>query len=337
MKTNVYLQGKTGAARLLAMLTLLLIPLWVSAQYWESGTSKTGSVSKKVNDVWYTISLPEDGEVSLTAEPLSNINLRNITLYAIVDGENVQRDFAWVDGSNRTLTCPNLKPGIYRVKMNANPKNDKASGTFRLTYIFTAPTVKTDPTPNDTWDDCPLLEDGVTLGGHLGYSYDNADTDVQDWFKIEVPKDGKVQFEFRSAPTLTAGCVYLYALTAEGTDLVSRGSKWFDYRDSTLVFEVPNCQAGTYYFSLPLRYNYGIYHLTYRFIPPVTDSDPELNDTWQTASPLSDGIMKHGHLGYTYNNNTDVQDWYKIDVAEDGKLTFVTRSAPTLTIGMATL
>jgi len=337
MKTNVYLQGKTGAARLLAMLTLLLIPLWASAQYWESGTSKTGSVSKNVNDVWYTISLPEDGEVSLTVEPLSNINLRNITLYAIVDGENVQRAFAWVDGPNRTLTCPNLKPGIYRVKMNANPKNDKASGTFRLTYIFTAPTVKTDPTPNDTWDDCPLLEDGVTLGGHLGYSYDNADTDVQDWFKIEVPKDGKVQFEFRSAPTLTAGCVYLYALNAEGTDLVSRGSKWFDYRDSTMVFEVPNCQAGTYYFSLPLRYNYGIYHLTYRFIPPVTDSDPELNDTWQTASPLSDGIMQHGHLGYAYNNNTDVQDWYKIDVTEDGKLTFVTRSAPTLTIGMATL
>ena len=41
--------------QLLTTLVLLLTaPLWVMAQqYWESGTSKTGAVSKNVHDVWY--------------------------------------------------------------------------------------------------------------------------------------------------------------------------------------------------------------------------------------------------------------------------------------------
>ena len=319
------------------VLLALLSPLWVMAQYWESGTSKTGSVSKYVHDVWYTISLPEDGEVTITHERLGNISGENITLYAVVDGENAQRAFSWVDGDNRTFNCPNLKPGIYKVKMHANPSNDKASGTYRLTYVFTAPTVKTDPTPNDSWQDCPLLESGVMLGGHMGYAYAPADVDNVDWFKIVVPKDGKAQFEFRSAPTLTVGYVELCALNAEGTDVMRRGGQWLDHPDSTLVFEVPNCQAGTYYFYMPRRGGYGIYHLTYRFIPPVTDSDPELNDTWQTATPLSDGVLQDSHLGYAYNTNTDVADWYSIEVPEDGKLTVITRSSQTLTIGYAEL
>ncbi len=319
------------------MLSVLLAPLAASAQYWESGTTKTGSVSKNVRDVWYTISLPEDGEVSLTCERLSNIGSENLTIYAIVNGENVQRAFQWVDGSERTLTCPNMKPGVYKVKMNASPRDTDYSGTYRLTYTFTAPTVKTDPTPNATWQDCPSLQDGVTLGGHLGYAYSNPDIDNQDWFKIEVPKDGKVQFEFRSAPTLIAGYAELMALNAEGSDVMRRGAKWLDYPDSTLLFEVPNCQAGTYYFSLPRRGGYGIYHLTYRFIPPVTDSDPELNDTWQTATPLADGVLQNSHLGYAYNTNTDTKDWYAIEVPEDGKLTIVTRSSSTLTLGYAEL
>lgn len=315
---------------------MLFCPLWVMAQ-WESGTSKTGSVSKMVHDVWYTISLPEDGEVSLTYERLSNIGGENLTIYAIVDGENVQRDFAWVDGTENTLTCPNLKPGTYKVKMHANPRDDRFSGTYRLSYTFRAPAVKTDPTPNQTWQDCPLLEDGVTLGGHMGYAYAPADIDNTDWFKIEVPKDGKVQFEFRSAPTLTVGFVELCALNAEGTDVNRQNGQWLDYPDSTMVFETSNCQAGTYYLYMPRRGGYGIYHLTYRFIAPATDSDPEPNDEWQAATQLADGVLMNSHLGYAYNTNNDTKDWYSIEVPEDGKLTIITRSSSTLTIGFAEL
>ena len=323
---------------LLMIFVLLLIPIGMMAQ-WESGTSKTGSVSSKVNDVWFTITLPEDGEISLTAEPLGNINLRNITVYAIVDGENSQRAFGWVDGSNRTLTCSNLKPGTYKVKVNANPKNDKASGTFRLHYTFTAPYYKTDPTPNITWDDCPMLQDGVTMDGHLGYAYSNSDIDNVDWFKIEIPKDGKLTFEVWSSSTLTIGMATLNALNTDGTEVQQRNSKWLDYRDTTLVFEIPDVSAGTYYLYLPRRGGYGIYHLTPHFTPVVVDSEPELNDTWQTATLLNDGERQNAHLGYYYNQNiyNDNQDWFKIVVPEDGKLTFETRSAATLTLGMATL
>ena len=217
---------------LLIILGLLLIPIGMLAQ-WESGTSKTGSVSSKVHDVWFSITLPEDGQVDLTLEPLGNIRSENLTLYAVVDGENVQRAFAWVDGSNRTLTCPNLKPGTYKVKVNASLKNDKASGTFRLHYTFTAPHYKTDPTPNDTWNDCPLLQDGVTLDGHMGYAYAPSDVDDVDWFQIQVPKDGKLTFEVVTTSTLKIGFGTLNVLNADGTEVQQRNGMWLDKSDSS--------------------------------------------------------------------------------------------------------
>lgn len=323
---------------LLVVLGLLLIPFGMKAQ-WESGTSKTGSVSSKVHDVWFSITLPEDGQVDLTLEPLGNIGSENLTLYAVVDGENVQRAFAWVDGSNRTLTCPNMKPGTYKVKVNANPKDSKASGTFRLHYTFTAPYYKTDPTPNDTWDACPLLESGVTMHGHLGYAYAPNDVDDVDWFQIQVPKDGKLTFEVVTTSTLKIGFGTLNVLNADGTEVQQRNGMWLDKSDVSLVFEIPDVAAGTYYLRLP-RYNgYGIYHLTPRFTPVVVDSEPEPNDTWDTATLLTDAQSLNAHLGYFYNSsiyNDDV-DWFLVDVPEDGKLTFEARSSSTLTLGFCTL
>ena len=323
---------------LLIVLGLLLIPIGMMAQ-WESGTSKTGSVSSKVHDVWFSITLPEDGQVDLTLEPLGNIGSENLTLYAVVDGENVQRAFAWVDGSNRTLTCPNLKPGTYKVKVNASPKDNKVSGTFRLHYTFTAPYYKTDPTPNITWNDCPMLESGVTLHGHLGYAYAPSDVDDVDWFQIQVPKDGKLTFEVVTAPTLKIGFGTLNVLNADGTEVQQRNGMWLDKSDVSLVFEIPDVAAGTYYLRLP-RYNcYGIYHLTPRFTPVVVDSEPEPNDTWDTATLLTDAQSLNAHLGYFYNSSiyNDNVDWFLIDVPEDGKLTFEARSSSTLTLGFCTL
>ena len=137
--------------KLLKILVLMLaVPLGMVAQSFESGTSKVGSVSSKVSGVWFTITLPEDGQVDLTFEPLGNTSGENLSIYAVVDGEKDRRAFAWVDGENRTLTCPNLKPGTYKVLVHANVRNNKVSGRFRLHYTFTAPFYKTDPTPNAT-------------------------------------------------------------------------------------------------------------------------------------------------------------------------------------------
>ena len=324
---------------LLLIVGLLLLPVGMTAQTWESGTSKNGSVSKNVREVWYSVTLPEDGQVDFTFEPLGNTSSENITLYAVVDGENQQRAFAWVDGSNRTLTCPNMKPGTYKVKVAASPKNDKASGTFRLHYTFTAPFYKTDPTPNDTWDDCPLLEDGVTMHGHMGYAYSSADVDNIDWFRFEVPKDGKLTFELISTSTLKIGFGSLNVLNADGTEVNQRNGMWFDKSDESLIFEIPDVSAGTYYLRLPLYSGYGIYHLTPRFTPVVVDSDPELNDTWETATLLSESQPQNAHLGYFCNGsiyNDDV-DWFQVVVPEDGKLTFEARSSSTLKLGFVTL
>ena len=47
---------------IITLLLMLSVPLGMMAQFFESGTTKTGSVSSKVHEAWYTINLPEDGE-----------------------------------------------------------------------------------------------------------------------------------------------------------------------------------------------------------------------------------------------------------------------------------
>lgn len=229
----------------LIMMLALAVPLGMMAQYFESGTSKTGSVSKNVHEVWYTINLPEDGEVQIVARELSNINLNTVEIHAVDKGEPHWRTQGNETGGVASLACSNLAKGVYKIKVSAAPRSDKMSGTFRISYLFVAPVLKTEPEPNNEWKEAASLADAVTQSGHWGYDYYNS-TDVMDWYKIEVPADGKLTFQTKSDATLRLGRLELFPLKADGSDVAWRTQKDMDGygKDTTVVYEIPNVSAG---------------------------------------------------------------------------------------------
>ena len=86
---------------------------------------------------------------------------------------------------------------------------------------------------------------------------------------------------------------------------------------------------------MPHRYGYGHYYLTYYFTGHKDAADPESNDAWDIATELKSGPAVTGQLGYDYKDTKDVQDWYKLNVPEEGAINLTIWSETTLTIGCA--
>ena len=103
--------------------------------------------------------------------------------------------------------------------------------------------------------------------------------------------------------------------------------------ETNIVFEIPDVSAGTYYFCVPRYSGYGNYSLTYYFTSHAAEADPEPNNTWDTATELKAGPTVTGQLGYDYQNTKDVEDWYVLNVPEEGVVTISVHTEPTLKIG----
>lgn len=73
--------------------------------------------------------------------------------------------------------------------------------------------------------------------------------------------------------------------------------------------------------------------MTYYFTSHIENADPEPNNIWQEALELKSGPAITGQLGYDYLNSTDMVDWYKIVVPDEGSVTFSTTTETTLRLG----
>ena len=331
MKTrNIYLL-------LLALLTLTL-PGRSNAQTLENGDVKTARFTETQREVWYTLTLQTEGDATITVSPVSNVRLESLDLYAEVDGENHWRTgSSWVEDS-RVLICTDMGIGTYKVRVKGYPTNNATSGTFQIICVLGQPSRKSDPEPNDTWKQAASLTDGETMPGRMGYQFYN-DRDNVDWFKLEVPEDGKLTIETKSDPALRLGSINLHTLKTDGSDVSWRTSKDMDGygKDTTIVFEIPNVSAGTYFLRQDRYTGVGSYQLTYYFTSHSLAADPEPNGTWQESVELNAGPSVSGQLGYDYQNSTDVVDWYKIIVPDEGTVILTTSSETTLRLGSLNL
>lgn len=329
MKT-IRLNRKTGLNRMLAMLILMLLPLWASAQqYWESGTTKTNSFTSEKQEVWYDINAESDGRMEFGSTPLNDAVVTGITLYA-VDGDEI----IWVAGGSQALIVEDVAAGLYRVKINGRPINNKWTGNFLASYVLIPADYVNDPEPNDTWERAYQIESGNPQYGHLGYKRGGYQ-DTEDWFKIVLSDEGTVTFTTTSSTKLRLGYLGLYTPKADGTGTDFRCDKWMDgeKKDTTITYVIPDCAAGTYYVRLRRYGGYGGYKMNYTFTPNPYGADVKDNDTWDKAKNLALDTPKDGRLGYHFNGDTDGEDWYKIVIPEEGKLTFTTKTETTLRLG----
>ena len=286
---------------LLMTLTLLLVPLWAMAQYWESGTQKTntfynytsGNRQYSKTEVSYPIKVEVDGQVAVAAVPIEAVRISSISLHATSDDKTI-----YLGGGGDAMVIDDVAPGTYIVKITGSPTDSKGyGGKFVACYLFTPAAFTSDPEPNDTWSKASLLQNGAVQHGHLGFRF--LSTDVVDWYKIVVPDEGTVTLSTNTSTTLRLGNLEIRALNEAGDGVVYRTGKGMDgqQKDTTVVFTLPDMAPGTYYIMLNRWLGYGSYTLKYNFTPSpykmdTTHGIPLQNwnsthrcrDVWATAS-----------------------------------------------------
>ena len=311
---------------------------WERAYQIASGNIQYGHLGYKWagnadNEDWYMIVVPEEGTVTFTTHTSTKLHLSYLGMYTKkADGTGVDfRNDKWMSGEGKDTTIvysvPDVAPGTYYVRLRRN----SGYGSYKMTYAFVANGYGADDRDNDTWDKGKGLALDTPTDGRLGYHF-NGDTDTEDWYKIVVPEEGKLTFTTKTDPTLRLSYVGMYTANADGKDTNFRNDKWMcgDGKDTTVVYEVPDVSIGTYYVRVRRNSGYGGYRLTCYFTSHAAEADPEPNDTWQEAMPLKSGPAVTGQLGYTYNNDTDNADWYKIEVPKEGSVVLSTKTESTL-------
>ena len=74
--------------------------------------------------------------------------------------------------------------------------------------------------------------------------------------------------------------------------------------------------------------------MKYTYTAPKYQNDPEPNDEWKKAAKLENGQTVQGLLGYygLGSGTTDREDWYRIEVPDNGTVTLDVHTDNTLTI-----
>lgn len=270
-------------------------------------------------EAWYKVTMPGPGllAVAITAEPTLTFSAR---LYA-ADGATVLDADTSGSSSERLLERPDLQAGTYYVRLNRT----SGHGGYTLLPRFEAQTVPADgPAANTRELARPIALDQVTRG-ILGY-FDGSETDTEDWFLLELPAAGSLALQVLAQDTLSFvarlygpfGSVVLDADTggAQSRRLVQRG----------------DLAAGTYYLRITRSSGFGRYtvHPDYRRQALAKDSEP--NDTAAQAGELVLNAISTGHLGYFDGQQTDTEDWYFLDITENGELTIHVEAQEALAI-----
>jgi hypothetical protein len=167
----------------------------------------------------------------------------------------------------------------------------------------------------------------------LGYYYHSSDRDKEDCYKIEVTENGEAVFTLNSEETLTFYWINLYSKNSDG-ELAGRGDKHLSYKVAeNEVFTISDLAKGTYYIKLTYGGGYGGYSLKYVFNKSTYTTDTEPNNSYEEVKQtLINGETLQGHLGYYYHSSdTDKEDWYKIEVTENGEAVFTLNSEENLT------
>ena len=269
------------------------------------------------NDDWFKFEVPEEGKIDLTFDPTQGINLdiNWIRIYRVENGELRERNYSGIGSAKKTVTITDLGIGTFYMQV----RRYSGHGGYTLKYEYTRVDFVGDEEPNDEWsEDCALLKNGETIDCKLGYSDANGVTDNDDWFKIMVPQEGKVELTFNPSQEFELDINWIRLYRVEDGELKERNYSGIGKEEKTV--SITDIGIGTFYLQVRRYSGHGGYTLKYQFTPCPIGNDAEPNDEWSKASSLVSGKTLECRLGYADDTgHRDDDDWFKIEIPEEGK------------------
>lgn len=183
--------------------------------------------------------------------------------------------------------------------------------------------VYADSEPNNDPAHASVLAINASSNGAL------SDSDAVDWWKIVLPADGKLVINTTASDSSLDIDLFIY--DSDGSSEIARFDTSLGIREAT---HFNNLKAGTYYIKALNYAGSGDYLINSNFTACSLNSDPEPNEWPTNASTLAPNGSSTGHLGYFGNGKTDEDDWWKVTIAEDGKLIVNTTSEAGLDIDL---
>ena len=265
----------------------------------------------------YKITVPQDGRVQLifNCEQTYNLSLNwvDVKWYRQSDGTYQGRgSTGWYPNPNDTITITDAAKGTYYVHMQRNGGH----GGYTMKYIFTPNRYGNDIEDNDEDGKGTEIAMGQTIQGHIGYLDANDYRDINDCYKIEVPKDGRVQLIFNCEQTYDLSLNWVdinWYRQSDGTYHTREGSGWYPNPNDTVTID--DAGKGTYYVHMQRRGGHGGYTMKYIFTPNSYVNDTEPNDEREQATDVLENESTFtGHMGYKDGNDKrDDNDWIKLD------------------------
>ncbi|MFA7138876.1 MAG: T9SS type A sorting domain-containing protein [Bacteroidales bacterium] len=282
-------------------------------------TGRLNYVLEGVGDTqdWFSITTTEEGKLSIISTSPDNNDYYMILVD--VDGTEILSSCeVYPLGEVDSVYKTNLQAGTYYLKVYPYSANH---GSYHLENRFTPALLPNDPEPNNQSaqaSDFPLF---TTITGRLNYVYDNV-ADNSDWFTVTTPDDGVLTLISHS-PDNNDYYIRLFDVDA-ARQLMQKEVYPLGEIDS--VYKA-NLQAGTYFIQVvPYSSYHGSYYLESKFSPALLPSDPEPNNTAETASPFPVDTLITGRINYLYDNVADNQDWFAITMPQNGGLKVTSHS-----------
>jgi PKD repeat protein len=212
-----------------------------------------------------------------------------------------------------------LLPGVYYFQVEGG------SGVvdYKLDVSLAAPAFGEDKEPNDTITTASIMPVNGSVSGNVHYYTARKGVDLLDWYKIEIPRGGILGLKiYKKGP----GYTFLHFCDSQKAGFPVISTFDLPYAESPAegwTWSYP-VLAGVYYFSVEGGGNIVDYKLETKLDLPAWAEDVEPNDSLRSALnfPLNDSIT--GLLGYYKpGQGPDNWDWYVINTAEYGHLSFI--------------
>ncbi|MBP6391660.1 MAG: T9SS type A sorting domain-containing protein [Flavobacteriales bacterium] len=206
--------------------------------------------------------------------------------------------------------------------------------SYAIQYEMIAPYFATEVEPNNSVAEALPLPYDTEMEGHLGFITDPAwgGSDIYDYFRIVLPEDGTLRVIVESENTgglLSPINVHLEGFYAQALETGMNSIPLID----TLYWPCVNADTFALQMAMPTYTDCGVsYRIRYEVAAPYFETETEPNNSVAEALDLPYATDMEGHLGfmaYSGFGGSDIYDFFRIVLPDDGTLRVIIESENT--------